>query len=132
MSDSLELVQSGYEAFAQGDVPKVLELLSVRVSWEVSSVLPEGGSWRGRDGAAEFFEQLGSLWADLALDVEEWIDDGQNVIAVGRAAGLLRAQGNAAAGYEFVHLFTVSEGEIARFRAWADPDEALREHMARG
>jgi ketosteroid isomerase-like protein len=132
MSDSLELVQSGYDAFAQGDVPKVLELLSVRVSWEVSSVLPEGGSWRGRDGVAEFFEQLGSLWADLALDVEGWIDDGQNVIAVGRAAGLLRAQGNAAAGYEFVHLFTVSEGEIARFRAWADPDEALREHMARG
>ena len=132
MSDSLELVQSGYDAFAQGDIPRVLELLSVRVSWDVSPVLPEGGSWRGRDGVAEFLEQLGSLWADLTLDVEEWIDDGQNVVAVGRAAGRLRAQANAAAGYEFVHLFTVSEGEIARFRAWADPDEALREHTAHG
>ena len=110
----------------------MLELLSVRVSWDVSSVLPEGGSWRGRDGVAEFLEQLGGLWADLTLDVEEWIDDGQDVVAVGRGAGRLRAQQDAAAGYEFVHLFTVSEGEIARFRAWADPDEALREHMAGG
>lgn len=131
MSDSLELVRSGYDAFAQGDVPKVLELLSVRVSWDVTPVLPEGGSWRGRDGVAEFFERFGSLWADLTLDAEEWVDDGQNVVVVGRAAGRLRAQDNAPAGYEFVHLFTVSEGEIARFRAWADPDEELREHMAR-
>ena len=30
MSDSLELVQSGYDAFAEADIPRVLELLSVR------------------------------------------------------------------------------------------------------
>jgi uncharacterized protein len=132
MSESGDLVRSAYEAFAQNDVEKLLELLSVRVILDVTSVLPQAGSWRGRDGAAEFLEKVGSIWADLAVDPEQWVDDGQSVVAVGRAAGRLRAAGNVAAGYQFAHLFEVAEGEIVRFREWADPDEELREHMARG
>jgi uncharacterized protein len=131
MSESGDLVRSAYEAFTQGDVEKLLELLSVRVSLDVTSVLPQGGSWRGRDGVAEFLDQLGSIWADLTVEPEEWVDDGQSVVVIGRAAGRLRAAGNVAAGYRFAHLLTVAEGEIIRFREWADPDEELREHMSR-
>jgi ketosteroid isomerase-like protein len=129
MSDATEVVQSAYAAFGRGDVQGVLDAMSDRVEFDVSLVLPQGGSWRGRDGVGEFFEGLGSHWADLAIEVEQLVDNGETVVAIGRGAGRLRAHGDAAAGYAFVHAFTVADGQIVRFREWGDPDEALREHL---
>jgi uncharacterized protein len=128
MSDAGELVKGAYEAFGRGDVPAVLGVLSERVEWDVSAVLPQGGGWRGREDVGGFFQNLGSHWSDLTIDVEELIDDGDTVVAIGRGAGRLTRHGDASAGYKFVHVFTVAGGEITRFREWGDPDEALREH----
>jgi ketosteroid isomerase-like protein len=130
MSEAADLVQSAYEAFGRGDVPAVLEALSERVEWDVSTVLPQGASVRGRDGVGEFFQNLGSIWADLTLDIEQTVDGGDTVVAIGRAAGRLRNANDAAAGYTFVHMFTVEGGQVTRFREWGDPDEELREHSA--
>ena len=129
MSDNTELVQTAYGAFAQGDIPGVLEALDERVEWDVTTILPQGGSWRGRTAVGDFFDALGSHWADLALQIEKMVSDDDTVVAIGRAAGRLREHGDAAAGYTFVHMFTVAEGAVVRFREWADPDEELREHM---
>ena len=128
MSENADLVKSAYGAFAEGDIPGVLGVLGERVEWDVSAILPQGGSWRGRDSVAEFFDTLGSQWADLALEIEQVVSEGDTVVVFGRAAGRLREHGDAAAGYSFVHTFTVDGGAITRFREWADPDEELREH----
>jgi ketosteroid isomerase-like protein len=129
MSDNAELINSAYSSFARGDVAGIIGVLSERVEWDVTAVLPQAGSWRGRDGAGEFFDQLASQWADLTLDVEQMVSEGDHVVAIGRAAGRLREHGDAAAGYHFVHVFTVADGAVTRFREWADPDEELREHI---
>jgi hypothetical protein len=129
VSKNSDLVQSAYGAFAHNDVPGVLAALDDRVEWDVTSVLPQAGSWRGRDGVGEFFENLGSHWADLTIEVERIVSEGEIVVAFGRAAGRLREHGDAPAGYGFVHRFTVLDGAVTRFREWADPDEELREHM---
>jgi ketosteroid isomerase-like protein len=128
MADNAEIVRSAYGSFREGDIAGVMGVLADRVEWDVTAVLPQGGSWRGREGAGEFFEELGSHWADLTLEIEQLLSDGDHVVAIGRAAGRLREHGDAAAGYAFVHVFTVVDGAVARFREWADPDEELREH----
>ena len=130
MSEESTLVQAAYDAFGRGDIPAVLGALSDRVEWEVTAILPQGGSSRGRDGAGEFFENLGGHWADRQVEVHELVDGGGTIVAIGQAAGRLREHGDAAAGYRFAHVFTVSGGEITRFREWGDPDEELREHSA--
>jgi uncharacterized protein len=122
-----DLVQSAYEAFGRGDIPAVIGALGERVEWDVTAALPQGGSWRGRDDVGKFFEHLGGIWSELRLDVEELLEGGNSVAAVGHAAGRL-GHGGHAAGYSFVHLFTVEDGEIVRFREWGDPDDVLREH----
>jgi ketosteroid isomerase-like protein len=129
MADNAELVRNAYRSFREGDIPAVLDALAERVEWDVTSILPQGGSWRGRDGVQEFFDLLGSQWADLALEIEQLLSDGDHVVAIGRAAGRLREHGDAAAGYLFAHVFTLTDGAVTRFREWADPDEELREHM---
>ena len=132
MSDNTELIRGAYEAFGRGDVPAVLGVLADRVEWDVTSVVPQGGSWRGRDGAGEFFQGLGEHWSELRVEPEQYVSEGDTVVVIGRAAGKLRGHGDAAAGYTFVHGFRVADGEIVRFREWADPDEDLRGHMSHG
>ena len=87
MSDNAELINSAYSSFARGDIPAVIAVLAERVEWDVTAILPQGGSWRGRDGAGEFFEQLGSKWADLALEIEGMVR-GQGGFAAGVAGGV--------------------------------------------
>jgi ketosteroid isomerase-like protein len=123
------LIQSAYDAFGRGDIDGVLGVLAERVDWDVTTILPQGGSWRGRAAVGEFFDELGSHWADLTLQLERLVGEGDDVVAFGRAAGRLREHGDAAAGYSFVHRFTLGEGAVVRFREWADPDEELREHI---
>jgi hypothetical protein len=129
VSENVDLIKGAYGAFAKGDVGAVIAVMGERVEWDVTSVLPQAGSWRGRDGAVEFFENLGSHWADLTIEVERLVSEGEHVVAFGRAAGRLREHGDAPAGYSFVHSFTVLDGAVVRYREWADPDEELREHM---
>jgi uncharacterized protein len=129
MSENADFVRSAYEAFERGDVPAVIGMVGERVDWDVTTVLPHGGSFRGPQGAGEFFEGLGEKWADFTVEVEEVIDGGDNVAVIGRAAGLLRGP-DRAAGYTFVHVHTVADGKIVRFREWADPDDVLRELLA--
>jgi uncharacterized protein len=129
MPDNADLIRNAYGSFQQGDIAAVLDVLAERIEWDVTALLPEGGAWRGRDDVAEFFDNLASKWADLTLQLEQLLSDGDHVVVIGRGAGRLREHGDAPAGYSFVHVFTVSDGAVARFRAWADPDEELREHI---
>ena len=127
MSENADLVRSAYEAFGRGDIPAVIGLLGERVEWEVTAVLPQGGAWRGREGVGEFFEGLGRAWEEIRIEVEDFIDGGDNIAVIGRGAGKLT--GGRAAGYKFVHVHTVQDGQIVRFREWGDPDEELREQL---
>ena len=56
------------------------------------------------------------------MDVEDLLEAGDHVIAVGRASGKLRS--GADAGYGFVHIFTLDAAKVTRFREWGDPDPA--------
>ena len=130
MSSNGDVVRGAYEAFAKGDIEGVLAVLDDGVEWDVTSVVPQGGSFRGRDGAAEFFQGLGGPWSELRVEPEEYVDGDGTVVVIGRAAGKLRGHNDAAAGYTFVHGFRLSDGKVTRFREWADPDEELVGHMS--
>jgi len=132
MSDNTAVVKGAYEAFGKGDIDGVLGILDERVEWDVTSVVPQGGSFRGRDGAAEFFQGLGSHWSEIKVEPEQLVSEGDTVVAIGRAAGKLRGHNDAAAGYTFVHGFRLADGKVTRFREWADPDEELAGHMSHG
>ena len=49
------MVEDAYEAFRRSHSPAILALVSDDVEWEVTEVLPQGGSYRGPDGVGEFF-----------------------------------------------------------------------------
>ena len=118
MGEGAEVVQQAYEAFARGDIPAVIESLSDDVTWDVAEVLPQGGSFRGRDGVQQFFEGLGKAWEEVNIDLTDLIDGGDQVVGVGVGSGKLRDGGDAE--YGFTHVFTIGDGKVTRFREYAD------------
>ena len=123
MSTAANAIRGAYEAFARGDAEAVLEVLADDVSWEVTEVLPQGGSFQGKQAVAGFLRALGEVWESIELDIEDLIDGGDEVVVIGRGEGDLRDVGHA--GYGFAHVFTFRGEKVARFREYADPDPAV-------
>jgi ketosteroid isomerase-like protein len=124
MSANTSVVQSAYDAFAKGDIPGVINLLSEDVEWSSPSTLPHGGHFHGQDGVGKFFAGIGAAWQGLGLDIESVSDAGDNVVI-----GVVRADGTRqdgrSEGYGATHLFTVSGDKIVRFREYTDLDSPL-------
>jgi ketosteroid isomerase-like protein len=61
LQTNVAVVQQAYEAFGRGDIPAVLDSLTDDVEWTMQgpSVIPFSGTFRGREGIAEFFGLLG-------------------------------------------------------------------------
>jgi ketosteroid isomerase-like protein len=86
--------------------------------------LPHGGEFRGPSGVGTFFAGIGANWSSLVVNVESVGDLGSDsVVGVVRAAGT-RSDGGED-GYGAVHVFTVGDGKITRFREYTDLDAAF-------
>ena len=113
-----DVVRQAYEAFERADIPAVLGALSDDVQWDVPDLLPQGGSFSGRDDVGRFFQRLGETYEELSLDIHDLIDGDERVAGVGVGSGTLH--GGDRIEYGFVHVFDVSDGKITRFREYAD------------
>lgn len=119
MGAGAELIKQTYEAFGRGDIPAVLDNVAEDVQWSAPGTVPQGGQFQGRSGVMRFFQGMGGAWETLGLDVEAVSEAGEDiVVGIVRADGTLR--GGGPSGYGAVHVFTVREGKIARFREYTD------------
>ena len=113
-----DLVRQAYEAFARSDIPAVLEVLADDVQWDVPELLPQGGSFSGKEDVGRFFQRLGETYDDLSIDIHDLIDGDERVAGVGTGSGKLHDGKDIE--YGFVHVFDVSDGKVTRFREYAD------------
>ncbi len=123
MSDNSDVINEAYAAFGGGDIPALLALMDDDVDWAVTEILPQGGSFRGRDGAGEFFAGIAREWPELKVDLDYLVSEDDHVIGVGRGEGKL-ASGEEA-DYGFTHVFTLANGKIVHFREYVAPGPAL-------
>ena len=124
MDSDTDVVRGAYAAFARGDIAGILDALDENVEWSAPATLPQGGTFSGKAGVMKFFESVGAAWESLRVEPEAVGDLGNHlVVGVIQGSGLLRGAGPAS--YGAVHVFTVSNGKIARFREYTDLDRAL-------
>lgn len=118
MSAGGDLIRQAYDDFAQGNVPGVLDSLADDVTWNVPTLVPQGGSANGKEEVGGFFQRLGELYEGLNLDIQDLVDGDNRVAGVGVASGNLREGGPVE--YGFVHVFDVEGGKVTRFREYVD------------
>jgi uncharacterized protein len=121
MGRNVEPVKAAYAAFAVGDIPTVLGLMQHDIRWEEAENSPYDGSTAvGPDAVVEeVFMKLGSEWDGFTVTVEELLDCGDRVVAVGRYSGTYKQTGEPLDA-QLVHIWTVRDGKLATFNQYTD------------
>ena len=114
VAQNVDVVQQGYEAFGRGDIPAVLELLTDDVEWteQGPSVIPFAGTFRGREGIAEFFTLLDETLEFEQFEPRKFVGQGDTVVVLGYERDVVKETGR---GFkeEWAHVYTLRDGKIA-------------------
>jgi ketosteroid isomerase-like protein len=112
------LLRRGYEAFAHGDIPTVLDLMDEHILWYSPDSVRFGGTYAGKEGVQQFFSHLPENFSDLSVEPTTFVSAGDHVIVQGR----LRGQTQARTPFElaFLHSWTISGGRAVAFTEFYD------------
>jgi ketosteroid isomerase-like protein len=123
--ENVEIIRSGYDAFAQADLDALLALCEPGVELDVSDAFFDAPhTYRGYDGIRELIANQSEVFDGFRVDVEDVLDADDRVVAIVRAGGLARASGLEIFG-RFGHLWTVRSGKAAHMKEYKRVDEAL-------
>src|SRR5690348_10170987 len=96
MSTPLQTIQDHYAASAKGDLAGMLAPLSPEVSWTEMAGFPYAGTYVGPEAVrTHVFDRIGAEWDGYQAVPEQFVSDGQNVVAFGTYSGTYRATGKA-------------------------------------
>ena len=118
-----EIIARLYEAFGQRDMTMMSTLFDPNIEVRQSSLLPWGGTYKGFKGVVDLATKLLEK-VDSQIEVDEFVESGDQVVAIGWTKGHVRASGR-----EFkiraVHVWTMKKGKVLRFEAYIDTPKML-------
>ena len=118
--NNVDLIRGAYDAFAKGDVPTVLGLLSPDINWTEAEGFPYGGTYVGPRAVLEnVFMRLGTEWEGFAAVPHEFIDGGDSVVALGKYSGTYKATGKSFQA-DFAHVWKIKDGKAVKFVQYVD------------
>jgi ketosteroid isomerase-like protein len=80
-NDNAQIIRGGYDAFATGDSPAVLGMLSEQIAWHVPGRSALSETTRGQGEALGFFGKSMELsGGTLTVEVDEMLTDGERVV----------------------------------------------------
>jgi ketosteroid isomerase-like protein len=123
--ENVEIVRRATEAHQRHDNATVVSLYDSEVEMEVRDLAGETVIYRGLDGVEMVFRDFLDALRDWTSTVDEWIDGGNDVIAVLRMTGHGRKSGAPFERRE-AHVWTVRKGKLWRLRVYETRDEALK------
>ena len=124
MSQSnLDIIKGVYAAFASGDIPAVLGVMSPAIVWnEAENNLPlaQGNPYVGPQAVLEgVFIRLGEEFDGFAVVPERYIAEGDCVVMSGRYSATSKATG-LPVNPQVVHVWTLKDGKAETFQQHAD------------
>src|SRR5437868_582825 len=121
MASPMSVVKAAYDAFGRGDMEGMLGMVADQVEWEfkASGDVPFAGPRRNKAEVAAFFAQLAESDEIEVFEPREFIDGGAHIVVLGFERGKVRANGKLFQS-EWAHVFTVTDGKIARWYGFAD------------
>jgi uncharacterized protein len=124
--ESVEVLRRAYAAFNREDLGTVLEIFDSDIEWNASDVFfDQPRTYHGRRAwQEEFLRDLMEVFDGYRAEPEEFIDAGEQVVAVVRVGGPGRRSG-AEAMARVGHVVTLRDGRITRFTEFKEPGDAL-------
>jgi ketosteroid isomerase-like protein len=126
MSQYVDIVVRGYEAFNRGDIEASLEILHPEIEWHTYIVPgPGGGVYHGHDGVRELWSDARRIFGDFRNVPEDLFEGDDRVVAFVRVEGVGTKSGVAVEA-RIAHLYTFRDGKVVRVESFEDRAEALR------
>ena len=128
MTDNVALVKDLYAAFQRGDVDAVIAAMAPDIDWRSVGDAEDWPGFGRRRGVEEVRGYFAAQAAELDFtgfevrDIDPAGDDNAGdakVLAEGVSSFNFR-QGGLPASAEWVHIFTLRDGRIVRFREYMD------------
>jgi len=117
--DNLRIVQEGYRDFSRGDIQTLLEKFADDIEWVIPGSNPLSGTYKGRNQVGEFFKRLSDLTEITAFEPQEFIAQGDKVVALGRETGQAKSTGRTFQS-DWAMAFTFRNGKVVRFQEYTD------------
>ena len=122
MVDNASVVRGVYEAFAEGDVSKLLEVLDDKVEWHEAEHVTywPGGAFIGPQAVLEgVLARIPKDFDGLTIDLERIVGCGDTVLAEARYRGTVRATG-LALDAQVAHIWDFRDGKVVRWQQYTD------------
>ena len=121
MGAALDVVQQAYAAFGRRDIPAFLKLVADEVDWKFAcpASWPQSGLRRNPAEVGAFFADADGSDELTVFEPREFIEAGENVTTLGSTEGSARDSKQKFQS-EWVHVATVRNGKITRWRGFAD------------
>jgi ketosteroid isomerase-like protein len=116
----VQAVRCYYDSLAPGRRAELMELLDPDLTLEIPKGFPGGGgTFVGLRAYLEDFLYIFYGTFDLEVRADEFLEAGENVVAIGRMEGRAVSTG-VAVDVPFAHVWTVREGRLVRGRMFTD------------
>jgi ketosteroid isomerase-like protein len=121
MIENAQLIREGYEAFALGNLPAVLELFDEDIAWHVPGRSPLSGDYRGREGVLGFLTKAMELsGGTLKVAADEIVADGDRVVVLSTVSA--ERKGRSLAAPE-IHCWRLAGGKAVEFREFQGDEQ---------
>ena len=121
MAGNTDVLREGYAAYGRGDLDAAMENWSDDIRWENPNAeqLPYPGVTEGKDSVREILADFPTNWDDLKVSPDEFIEQGDTVVALGHIEGRGKETGKDVK-LPFVHVWRFSDGKVNRVQILTD------------
>jgi ketosteroid isomerase-like protein len=123
--ENLEMLRVGYEAFNRRDLTALGPLLHPGFEVDLTHSMGfDKGRYAGEEGLREFFESFWEAFDSIAIEPEEYIGNGDRIVAIIRARGRGYLSG-VEVDARGPHLWSFCDGRVIGLALYEHLDEAL-------
>jgi ketosteroid isomerase-like protein len=121
--ENVEIVRAAFEAGRVG-FAGVLPYLHPEIEWTTTGAFLEAATYRGHEGVLRYIGSMEAEFDDLRNEPEDFVDAGEEVVAVSRVSGRGKRSG-AAVELTIASVSSLRDGKIVRIRNYVTRTEAL-------
>jgi ketosteroid isomerase-like protein len=120
MSENVDVLKRGYDAFNSGDQETLAGVFAEDVRWEGSTDdrVPGAGDYDGRDDALSALGRAVDPFESFSSQPDEFIEEGDTVVALGHTEA--RTKSGNDLKVPFVHVWRMEDGTIKRGQLLTD------------
>ena len=120
MPTNKQIIQGAYQAFAEGDVPKVLALMDDKIEWAEAEGFPLHGTYVGPQAVVDgVFMRLGEIGDEFTVTPTRFVAEDDTVVATGTYSWKHRSTGQPAR-VQMAHVWTFRDGKIISMQQHVD------------